>query len=118
MPLLFSTVCELLEETYDLCISEKDHKHALRSWFQRNRSHIDAHDTNISALLSTLLPGARSDRVYCIQTSRLENIIGRGLCLGLSRIPDLARYRESGSRVDLAECVERVLSVTVSLIPL
>lgn len=114
MPIPFSLVCELLDEAYALFLSRKDHKAAVRSWFQHHRDRINAHDASLSALLSTLLPGMRSDRVYCIQATRLEKIIARGLCLGSSRVAELTRYRSSGNDVDLADCVERVLSITVS----
>jgi hypothetical protein len=51
----------------------------------------------------------------CSQRSvRIASTIGRGLSLGASRKLELARYREPGSGVDLADCVERILSVTVS----
>ncbi|CAH0059051.1 unnamed protein product [Clonostachys solani] len=112
MPIPFSIVCELLDEAYALCMSRKDHRAAVRSWFQHHRDRINASDASLSALLSTLLPGMRSDRVYCIQATRLEKIIARGLCLGSSRVAELTRYRSSGNDVDLADCVERVLSIT------
>ncbi|CAH0029230.1 unnamed protein product [Clonostachys rhizophaga] len=117
MPIPFSIVCELLDEAYALCLSRKDHKAAVRSWFQHHRDRINAHDASLSALLSTLLPGMRSDRVYCIQATRLEKIIARGLCLGSSRVAELTRYRSSGNDVDLADCVERVLSITPNCVP-
>ncbi|CAG9954216.1 unnamed protein product [Clonostachys rosea f. rosea IK726] len=117
MRIPFSLVCELLDEAYALFLSRKDHKAAVRSWFQHHRDRINAHDASLSALLSTLLPGMRSDRVYCIQATRLEKIIARGLCLGSSRVAELTRYRSSGNDVDLADCVERVLSITPNCVP-
>ncbi|CAH0005134.1 unnamed protein product [Clonostachys byssicola] len=117
MPIPFSIVCELLDEAYALCLSRKDHKAVVRSWFQHHRDRINAHDASLSALLSTLLPGMRSDRVYCIQATRLEKIIARGLCLGSSRVAELTRYRSSSNNVDLADCVERVLSITPNCVP-
>jgi hypothetical protein len=86
---------------------------SVEAWFRRHRARVDAHDTSTVALLSTLLPDKRSDRVYCIQASRLEKIIGRGLGLGLSRISDLKRYSEPDNASDLADCVERVMNATV-----
>lgn len=114
MPLPFSLVCELLDESHRLCIARKTNRLTVESWFIRHRTRIDAHDTNLAALLSTLLPDKRTDRVYCIQATALEKIVGRGLSLGASRILELARHRQPGTGVDLADCVGRILTVTVS----
>lgn len=85
-------------------------------WFARNRGRVDAYDTDVAALLSTLLPEKRTDRVYCIQASKLEKIIGRALMLGSSRIAELNLYRQPGSGIDIADSVERILNTTVSSI--
>ncbi len=115
MPLPFCLVCEVLDECYESYRVRKTTQHALERWFTRNRVRIDAHDTNIAALLSTLLPEKRPDRVYCIQAPTLEKIVGRSLSLGISRKLELARHRKPGSGVDLGECIEGILSMTVSL---
>ncbi|KJZ71772.1 hypothetical protein HIM_08857 [Hirsutella minnesotensis 3608] len=112
MPLPFTLVCDLLEECQRLHRSRKSNKQAIVNWFNRHRGCIDAHDTDISALLSTLLPEKRTDRVFCIQATRLEKIIGRALMLGSSRVAELTRYRQPGLGIDLADCVERVLTTT------
>ncbi|WZH44758.1 Dna ligase 4 [Fusarium acuminatum] len=114
MPLPFSLVCELLEQSYDLSLAKKSCSSVVIKWFTRHRSHVDAHDTSLSALLSTLLPDKRTDRVYYIQTPSLERIVGRAFFLGSSRIVELAQYRQPGSGVDLADCVSRILTVTPS----
>lgn len=114
MPLPFSLVCDLLEQAHALSAARKSNAHVVTSWFARNRNRIDAHDTNLAALLSTLLPDKRTDRVYCIQATSLEKIIGRAFLLGSSRIAELAAYRQPGLGVDLADCVARLLTVTVS----
>lgn len=114
MPIEFSLVCDLLEECHGLALRRNNYAPSLDAWFRRHRARVDAHDTSTVALLSTLLPDKRSDRVYCIQALRLEKIIGRGLGLGSSRIADLKRYREPDSASDLADCVERVMNATVS----
>lgn len=113
MPLPFEIVCELLEECHNLAVERKSHAAPVEAWFRRHRGRVDAHDSSVVALLSTLLPDKRSDRVYCIQAPRLEKVIGRGLSLGSSRIADLARYRQPGNASDLGDCVERVLTITV-----
>lgn len=115
MPLPFSLVCELLEQSFLLSLDKKSCSNTVTKWFTRHRNYVDAHDTNLPALLSTLLPEKRTDRVYCIQSASLERIIGRAYLLGSSRIKELARYRQPGSGVDLADCVFRILTVTVSL---
>lgn len=116
MPIPFVSVCELLEEAHQACITRKSPTPAVEAWFARYRTTVDAHDTDLPALLSTLLPEKRTDRVYFIQAPALEKIIGRGLCLRSSRIPELARYRQPGSGVDLADCVESVLTTTPNAI--
>ncbi|OAA43435.1 ATP dependent DNA ligase domain protein [Beauveria brongniartii RCEF 3172] len=114
MPFPFSAVCDLLEQSYRLCQSRKSSNNAaaVHAWFRRHRAAIDAHDADMAALLSTLLPEKRTDRVYCIQAPTLERVIGRALMLGSSRMLELATYKRPGAGVDLAECVERILSVT------
>jgi DNA ligase-4 len=103
-----------LEESYALATAHKPYNQALIAWFTRHRSCINAPDTDLAALLSTLLPEKRTDRVYCIQANGLERIVGRGLMLGSSRLKELAIYKQPGLGLDLADCVERILNVTVS----
>ncbi|KAM3451422.1 hypothetical protein MY3296_005365 [Beauveria thailandica] len=117
MPFPFSAVCDLLEQSYRLCQSRKSSNNAaaaaaVHAWFRRHRAAVDAHDADMAALLSTLLPEKRTDRVYCIQAPTLERVIGRALMLGSSRMLELATYKRPGAGVDLAECVERILLVT------
>lgn len=117
MPLAFEVVCELLDESYKSWAARKPNRPVVETWFARNATRIAAHDNDLAALLSTLLPEKRTDRVYYIQVPALENIIGRGLGLGISRRKELARHREPGSGVDLADCVHQILTITVSLLP-
>ncbi|KAF5630910.1 DNA ligase 4 [Fusarium sp. NRRL 52700] len=114
MPLPFSLVCELLEQSFLLSLDKKSCSDTVTKWFTRHRNFVDAHDTDLPALLSTLLPEKRTDRVYCIQSARLERMIGRAYLLGSSRIKELAQYRQPGSGVDLADCVFRILTATPS----
>lgn len=114
MPLPFSLVCDLLDESYALATAHKSPTQTLVAWCARHRSRINAPDTNLAALLSTLLPEKRTDRVYCIQANSLERIIGRGLMLGSSRLRELSVYKQPGLGLDLADCVERILTATVS----
>ncbi|EFY87970.1 ATP dependent DNA ligase domain protein [Metarhizium acridum CQMa 102] len=112
MPIPFVLVCDLLDECHRLCIANKPNTQAVVDWFARHRGRINAHDTDPAALLSTLLPEKRTDRVYCIKAPTLEKIIGRALMLGSSRIVELALYKQPGQRTDLADCAERILNTT------
>ncbi|KAL7915026.1 hypothetical protein GGI35DRAFT_435839 [Trichoderma velutinum] len=112
MPFPFSHVCDLLEASYVLAKARKSSTSALVAWCSQHRSLIDAPDTNLAALLSTLLPEKRTDRVYCIQANSLERVVGRGLMLGSSRLKELSVYKQPGLGLDLADCVERILTVT------
>lgn len=117
MPFPYILVCQLLEQCMAQHAQRQDYQNSVRNWFKRHRAALDAHDTDIAALLSTLLPEKRTDRVYCIQVAKLERIVGRALCLGSSRLQELAAHRQVGSNVDLAECVERILKATVCADP-
>ncbi|KAH6892307.1 hypothetical protein B0T10DRAFT_510869 [Thelonectria olida] len=112
MPLPFYLVCELLESSHKLSVFRQSNAHVVSAWFTRHRDRINAHDTNLAALLSTLLPDKRTDRVYCIQARSLEKIIGRAFFLGSSRIAELTQYRQPGLCIDLADCVARILNIT------
>lgn len=82
-------------------------------WFQKHRQRLDATDSNACAILSTLLPDRRTDRVFFIQSTKLEGIIGQAFTLGSSRVKELRRYREPGLGIDLADCVQLLLTATV-----
>lgn len=78
--------------------------------------------TSSVALLSTLLPDRRTDRVYGLQARSLQRILIRALGLGHSRIPELSRWMrpcEHGTTgpVDLADCVEAILKWTPNPVP-
>ncbi|RYP71880.1 hypothetical protein DL769_004593 [Monosporascus sp. CRB-8-3] len=83
-----------------------------RGWFKEHRSRLASVDNDASAVLSTLLPERRTDRVYCIQATRLHSIIGHALGLGYSRVLELRRHETPGSGVDLGDCVEGILKST------
>jgi DNA ligase 4 len=117
MPFRFSYVCALLQALYE-DLSKKSgqegpHK-IIRDWFRQHRQDLDCRDADYSpsALLSTLLPDQRSDRVYCIQETTLQREIGRAQHMCVNRSRELARWREEGSGVDLADCVESTFSCT------
>ncbi|PFH58514.1 hypothetical protein XA68_13578 [Ophiocordyceps unilateralis] len=112
MPVPFSIVCQLLDQCERLCSAGNSNSKVVADWFARHRDCVDAHDTDLSALLSTLLPEKRTDRVYCIQTASLEKMVARALLLGSSRVAQLGSYRQPGLGLDLADCVERILKDT------
>ncbi|KAG5977523.1 hypothetical protein E4U55_006726 [Claviceps digitariae] len=112
MPVPFALVCDLLDECHRLHIEKKTNTRAISQWFSQHRNYINAPTTDLAALLSTLLPEKRSDRVYCIKTPTLEKLIGKALMLGASRLVELALYKRPGQGVDLADCVERILTAT------
>jgi hypothetical protein len=118
MPFPFISVCELLEKLYQHATSASPKSNAaiVIDWYNQHRNCIDDPKTDPSALLSTLLPEKRTDRVYFIKSPTLQKIIGRALMLGSSRIDELSRYQKPGYG-DLGDCVERILSVTVSYVP-
>ncbi|KAK7741038.1 hypothetical protein SLS53_005103 [Cytospora paraplurivora] len=82
------------------------------AWFAEHRQLVDHRDTDKCALLSTLFPEKRTDRVYNIQQRTLSAIFARAQRLGYTRARRLKRYLSPGSGVDLAECIEDILKET------
>lgn len=115
MPFPFAYVCDLLQslDGQQLQSGRKSNPEMIRLWFQKHRALIDG-GTDGPALLSTLLPEKRTDRVFQVQAAGLERIIGRALGLGESRMRELARYQTPGLGIDLGDCVEYILTATVS----
>ncbi|KAF9881059.1 ATP dependent dna ligase domain protein [Colletotrichum karsti] len=109
----FLLVCDLLEQAHrqsklgnaaiDQCVT---------NWFKQHRRRIDDSATSASALLSTLLPEKRTDRVYNIQADSLCSIVGRILRLNQSRTQELRRYKKAGLGLDLADCIEGSIKET------
>jgi DNA ligase-4 len=110
----FALVCDLLEELHKLCLDGKKQqaKDSIRRWFTAHRTLVDSLGRGGHALLSTLLPERRTDRVYCIQANRLEVIIRRAQSLGEQRFERLRRYRQPGLKLDLGDCVQEILGET------
>lgn len=80
-----------------------------------HRQAVDHDDTDQCALLSTLLPERRTDRVFAIQQKTLAAIFARAHGLGHTRKQRLTRYESPGSGVDLAECIEDALKETPNI---
>ncbi|KAI1415227.1 hypothetical protein F5Y13DRAFT_196585 [Hypoxylon sp. FL1857] len=115
MPFPFRYICDLLQRLDDESRNESKQipaKVIIETWFREHRTRLNAQENNASAILSTLLPEKRTDRVYLIQATRLESIFGKALLLGASRVQELRRYRTPALGVDLADCVEGILSRT------
>ncbi|CAK7268775.1 hypothetical protein SEPCBS57363_003263 [Sporothrix epigloea] len=141
MPFLFAHVCDLFQQIEDLLPANRNQpcvvNQVIQAWFGTHRKAIeemvpDADMTSSStsppaatssvALLSTLLPDRRTDRVYGLQARGLQRILIRALGLGHSRIPELSRWMrpcEHGTTgpVDLADCVEAILERTPNPVP-
>ncbi|KAK3308766.1 uncharacterized protein B0T15DRAFT_483355 [Chaetomium strumarium] len=114
MPFLFSYVCDLLQRLEDNRTARsglRNNAEIIRSWFREHQALLHR-DHSSGALLSALLPEKRSDRVYFLREKKLQTIIGRALGLGRSRIAELSRWQTPGAGVDLADCVERILTLT------
>ncbi|RYP24484.1 hypothetical protein DL765_000504 [Monosporascus sp. GIB2] len=116
MPFPFTYVCDLLQQLDDELHSTKTQKATSKTivagWFKEHRSRLASVDNDAGAILSALLPERRTDRVYCIQATRLHSIIGHALGLGYSRVLELRRHETPGSGVDLGDCVESILKST------
>ncbi|TRX87925.1 hypothetical protein FHL15_011183 [Xylaria flabelliformis] len=116
MPFPYRYICDLLQQLDDEVrkppAKQTPSEAIIQSWFQHYQSLIHAPGNDACAILSTLLPERRTDRVYNIQAPRLQSIFGKALMLGASRVLELRRWAESGSGVDLGDCVESILRRT------
>ena len=118
MAFKFAVFCNLLSSLEDIWRRDPpylpaDRQERLRreteNWFKAHRRSIDSLDAvSTVALLSSLLPERRTDRVYGLQNSTLARTLCRSLSLSSSRSSDLQAYKIPGNG-DLAECLERVL---------
>lgn len=117
MPFPFKYIGDLLQRLDDEFRSAKKQKTSsktlIENWFREHRLRLDAPTVNTCAILSTLLPERRTDRVYGIQVARLESIIGQAFGLGRSRVKELRRYKAPGLGIDLGDCVHDILKITV-----
>lgn len=120
MPFPYRFVCDLLQQLEEEIRSTNKEKTPSRiiieRWFHEHRLRLDAPTVNGCAVISTILPERRTDRVYGIQAPRLESIVGQALILGSSRVKELRRYKTPGQGVDLGDCVESILSRAVSFV--
>lgn len=119
MPLKFNDICLLLQdletvERRDVPLLRRVHQQVTRSvidnWFKKHRATIDAPAANGVAILSTLFPEKRSDRIYGLQDTRLCNLFSRSLFLGAVDVKRLHNYRLPGYG-DLGDCIEMIMKV-------
>ncbi|KAK0286673.1 hypothetical protein LTR35_002034 [Friedmanniomyces endolithicus] len=118
MPFPFATFTTLLEnlervELRDPPLLPAPKAEALKAeterWFRSHRHTIDGLDVRgATALLSSMLPEQRTDRVYGIQAISLCRILCRSLGLRSDRTGDLQAYTQP-DRGDLGACLQRVL---------
>jgi DNA ligase-4 len=119
MPFPYAEICTLFQRIEAIELREppllpdertQKTRAIVDSWFKSHRSAISALTVEgATALLSTLLPEKRTDRVYGIQAPGLCRILARCLKLQAHRAKDLRAYTQPG-RGDLAACLERVLN--------
>ncbi|OCL02233.1 hypothetical protein AOQ84DRAFT_305094 [Glonium stellatum] len=116
MPFKFSLICQLLEdlektECRDPPLLQARKQEMTRKnivdWFTKHRMALEARDINRVAVLSTLFPERRTDRVYGMQSKRLEKVVCRCLRLNKTKTARLSKWKESGNG-DLGACAERV----------
>lgn len=115
MTFLFAWVCELLqslENDIKRRRGKRGEQAIVDDWFARYRQELDDDLTDKCALLSTLLPERRTDRVFGIKEKTLQPKIARACRLGHSRVKELSRWTVPGSNLDLAECAEAILEQT------
>jgi len=117
MPFKFNHVCDLLSKierwkTREPPLLQKELdleiRRVIEYWFREHRHEIDDPGTDGVALLSTLFPEKRTDRVYGFQEMRLTPIIARCLYLNSHRTKILHGWKTAGNG-DLGTCVERAL---------
>ncbi|KAL8649345.1 MAG: hypothetical protein Q9210_004454 [Variospora velana] len=120
MPLLFNSICALLQALENNSSSQKKalkgwldqrNKDTIESWVKSHKVTIDSTVVDVVAVLSAIFPDARTDRVYFLGAQSLSKILGRCFRLGKDRIKRLEQWRTPGYG-DLGICVEKTLRQT------
>ena len=91
MPVPFALVGDLSHELERIAnhnglsgkVKEQRSQEHIRKWFGDHHGVIHAEDSDPTALLSTLLPASRPDRVYSLQAPKLN--IKLASCLGITK---------------------------------
>jgi DNA ligase-4 len=117
MPFPFSSICDLLNRLERLKLRDppylpeklrEETTRAVEEWFRRHRTAIDSRETDGVALLSTLFPERRTDRVYGLKETSLCKVLARCLHLTNKKSVDLQAWKIPGHG-DLGMCLENVL---------
>lgn len=87
------------------------HESSVHDWFERHRSNIQRQGQPALALLSSLLPEKRADRVYGLRARQPEDVITKAACLGPTRISELRRL-QGRDGMDFASAIQQILAVT------
>lgn len=115
MPLPFVDFCTLLSDLESVSarqppLNEKTrdevYKQTISEWLHEHHVSATSPDVNVVAVLSSLLPRRRTDRVYGIQAPALSKYLRKCLSIGKSRWDQLEKRKIPG-RGDLGECIER-----------
>lgn len=116
MPLSFADFCTLLSDLESLSarqppLNEKRrddvYKKTISQWLHKHQVSVTSPDVNAAVLLSSLLPGRRTDRVYSIQVPALSKYLVKCLSIGKSRWDQIGQWKIPG-RGDLGDCIERI----------
>lgn len=102
MALPFSYVCDLFDQLHELDAVKfppltrakrlQESCSIVKKWFKAYQGHIK--HTDPIAILSTLLPHRRPDRVYGFQESRMINVLSRSLGWGSTRVARLRSWEQ------------------------
>lgn len=119
MAFRFGTFCNLLSSLEDIVCHEPPYIPAerrqkleveTRGWFRAHARAIAGLDQlSTVALISSLLPERRTDRVYGLQNATLSRLLSRTLGLPATKTRDLGAWKIPGNG-DLGDCVQRALS--------
>lgn len=116
IPLPFVDFCTLLADLESVSarqppLNEKKrdevYRQTISEWLQKHRVSVNSPDVNVAVVLSSLLPGRRTDRVYGIQIPALTKHLRKCLSIGKGRWDKLEKWKLP-RRGDLGECIERI----------
>lgn len=116
MPLHFVDFCTLLADLESVSarqppLNEKKrdevYRRTISEWLQKHHVSVNSPDVNAAVVLSSLLPGRRTDRVYGIQIPALTKHLRKCLSIGKGRWHQLEKWKLP-KRGDLGECIERI----------
>ncbi|KAF8537019.1 hypothetical protein BDD12DRAFT_848351 [Trichophaea hybrida] len=86
-------------------------KEIIFEWFGDHRSEIAHNAKTLVAILSTLLPDLRPDRVYSLREDSLAKVLTKALHIsGTRRETVLIDYRTSTEEGDLGSAIQKVVS--------